>query len=487
MTMEISKDQINQEHSASGLLIQSIPGSYGIPFFSIIIDRLNFYYFQGHMAYFKSHITKHNSTVVRLNVPPGPFISSDSRVVALLDAVSSRVLLDSSKVEKNNTFTGTYVPSLSLYSGIRPSGFLDTTDPLHTSLKTLYLRLLVSRKMHFIPCFREVYYSVFDQIDKGLSSSGPIEFDKLNDTAAFDYACRALFGCALPSVSIGPSAADKASKWILFQLHPLLSNLSSLPWLLEHLLLHNFRLPPFLVRSEYKLLEAYFSDASKSVLDQAEQLGISRHVALHNIIFFTTVNAFLGFKIMFALILKRLAQAGPILHDKLRQEVRSVVHSDKGSVTPSNLENMHLVKSFVSEVLRLNPPLEYQYGRARTDLIIESHDRAYKVKKGEMLFGFLPIAGRDEKVFTNGEEFIPNRFVGEEGQKLLKYVYWSNGMENAEPGANDKQCAGKDVALLLGRTFVAELFLRYDTFIADVGALPESKIMFKSVMKASAN
>ncbi|KAJ3692017.1 hypothetical protein LUZ60_012367 [Juncus effusus] len=470
--MEITESPSNQELIlASGLPIQSVPGSYGVPFFSVIHDHLNFYYFQGHLAYFKSKITKHNSTVVRLNVPPGPFISSDPRVVALLDAVSSQVLLDSSIVEKNNTFTGTFVPSFSLYSDIRPMAYLDTTDPLHTSLKTLVLRLLASRKMHFIPCFHEIYSSVFNQIEKGLSSSGPIEFNKLNDTGMFDFTCSAFFGGALPS------------------LHPLLSNLSSfIPWPLEDLFLHNFRLPLFLVKSDYKSLEVYFSEASKLVLDQAERLGISCHEALHNIIFFTTVNAFSGLKVMFTFILKWLAQGGPEFHDKRVQEVRSVVQSAEGSVTPLELDRMHLVKSVVSEVLRLNPPLEYKYRRVRTDLIIESHDKAYKVKKGEMLFGYPPIAGRDEKIFSNAEAFVPDRFVGQEGQKLLKYLYWSNGMETVEPGVNDKQCAGKDMALLLGRTFVAELFLRYDTFVADAGALSaKSKIIFKSVTKASAN
>lgn len=73
---------------------------------------------------------------------------------------------------------------------------------------------------------------------------------------------------------------------------------------------------------------------------------------------------------------------------------------------------MELTKSVVWEALRLDPLVEGQFGHARTDLVIESHDTAYKVKKGEMICGYQPLAMRDNKVFTNAEEFIPDRFVG---------------------------------------------------------------------------
>ncbi|KAJ3691989.1 hypothetical protein LUZ60_012339 [Juncus effusus] len=475
-----------QEFSESGLPIKSVPGSYGAPFFSPLFDRLNFYYFQGHMDYFKSHVTKHNSTVVRLNVPPGSFMAKNPHVVAVLDAASYQVLFDSSKVEKRNTFLGTFTPSLSFYSGVRPLSFLDTTDPLHAPLKTLVFRLVASRKMHFIPSFHEVYSSVFDKVENGLNTSGPVEFNTMNDSAAYDFTCGAFFGGALPSVAIGSSAADKAVKWLFFQLHPLVSKISNfLPWPLEDLFLHNFHLPSCLIKSDYKALETYFTTAGKSIIDQAEQLGITRHEALHNIIFLTSFNAYGGIKALIVYILKYLAEAGPELHYKLVQEVRSIVQYNNGSVNPSDLEKMDLVKSVVYEVLRLNPPAEYQYGHAREDLIIESHDTAFKVKKGEMLFGYQPIATRDERIFSNAEKFVPDRFVGE-GAKLLKYVYWSNGMETAQPAVSNKQCAGKDMVLLVGRIFIAELFLRYDTFAADIGVLPlEPKITFKSFTKAS--
>jgi hydroperoxide dehydratase len=483
--MESAKDATPQDLSPSGLPIKPIPGSYGVPFFSPIWDRLNFYYFQGHMTYFKSGISKHNSTVLRLNVPPGPFLASNPHVIAVLDAFSFQVLLDSSKVDKTNTLTGTYLPPFSLYSGHRPLAYLDTTEPLHSSLKTLIIGLIVNRKDHVIPSFREIYGSLFDKLYSTLESSGPTEFNPLNQSAAFDFMCNAFFEGALPSVAIGPSAADMALKWLLFQLHPLVSKASKLmPWPLEDLLLHNFHLPPFLVKSDYKKLRTYFTNAGESFFNDAGQAGISRDVALHNLIFATIFNAYGGIKIFLPFLMKWLVQGGPKLHSKLSQEIRSVVQSENGSVSLACLEKMHLTKSVVYEALRLNPPVEYQYGRARADLIIESHDAAYRVKKGEMLFGYQPIATRDEKVFANGEQFVAERFVGE-GENLLQYVYWSNGRETDEPAVTNKQCPGKDFVVLVGRLFVVELFLRFETFTGEIGELPlEPKITFKSFQKA---
>ncbi|XP_078166361.1 allene oxide synthase 2-like [Carex rostrata] len=477
-----------EERSKSGLPIKPIPGSHGIPIISPIYDRLNFFYFQGHMEYFKSHVTKNSSTVVRMNMPPGMFISRNPRVIAVLDAKSFRVLFDPSKVEKKNTFTGTYIPPVSLYSGIRPMAYLDTTEQLHSSLKSFSFHMLASRKSEFIPSFHKAYSSLFDTVEEKLAS-GPVEFNTLNQSAAFDFTCNAFLG-AVPSDVIGPSASNKVAIWLLLQLHPVASHLSKfIPWPIEDLLLHCCQLPPFLARSNYEALEEFFSKSGESLLNEAsEKFGLSRHVALHNLIFMTSFNANAGFKIFMPIILKWLTQAGPTLHGRLAQEIRSVVQSYNGIITLDALEKMELTKSVVWEALRLDPPVENQFGHARTDLVIESHDTAFKVKKGEMICGYQPLAMRDEKVFRNAEEFVADRFVGNHGKKLLEYVYWSNGPETVTPAVGNKQCPGKDMVILVGRLFVADLFLRYDTFSAVHDGMLlglEPKMVIKSVKKSS--
>ena len=128
------------------------------------------------------------------------------------------------------------------------------------------------------------------------------------------------------------------------------------------------------------------------------------------------------------------------------------------------LQKMELVHATVYEALRTDPPVPFQYGRARADMVVESHDSAFRVKKGELLASYQGIAMRDPKVFSSPDSFQPHRFMGPQGKKLLDSLTWSNGAETQTPSTENKQCAGKDFVNLVARLFVANLFLRYDFF-----------------------
>ncbi|KAM0938029.1 putative hydroperoxide dehydratase [Dioscorea sansibarensis] len=453
----------------SSLPVTEIPGSYGIPFLSPIRDRLDFYYFQGQDDFFKTRIEQYGSTVFRVNMPPGPFMARDPRVIAVLDAKSFDVLFDVSRVEKRDVFTGTYMPSTSLTGGYRVCSYLDPSEPTHAKIKQLLFNLLASRKSYVIPSFRSFYSSLFQTMESQLAASpgAKSDFNKLNDVTAFDFLGDAYFGVRPSSTNLSTNGPSKATKWLFFQLCPLMT--LGLPKILEELFLHTFPLPPFLAKSDYKALYAYFSSAAAPVLDTAEKLGLSREEACHNLLFATVFNSYGGVKVLFPGILKWLALADPKLHSELAKEIRSVVKAEGGKVTLVAIEKMELTKSVVYEALRMDPPVKFQYGKAKQDLVIESHDAAYKVSKGEMIFGYQPFATKDTRVFENGGEFVGNRFVGEQGKKLLKHVLWSNGHETESPTVEDKQCAGKDFVVLVGRLLVVEFFLRYDTFTAEVG------------------
>jgi hydroperoxide dehydratase len=483
-----------QKLSPSGLPIRKIPGGYGVPFFSPLRDRLDYFYFQGADEFFRSRIARHGgATVLRVNMPPGPLISGDSRVVALLDARSFRVLLDDSRVDKAGTLDGTYMPSLALFGGHLPLAFLDAADPRHAPLKRVMIRLAAARMHHVAPAFGAAFTAMFDRVEAGLKASGSDEFNKHNDRQMLDFTCASLFGGAAPSKVIGDGAAAKAYKWLVFQLHPLASKAVK-PWPLEDLLLHTFRFPPFLVRRDYAELTAYFADVAAGVLEDADKTdpgAIPRDELLHNLVFLAIFNAYGGYKFFLPHLLKWLVRGGPELHARLAGEVRAVIPADTAkAITLAAVEKMPLVKSVVWEALRMNPPVGFQYGRARRDMIVESYDAAYEVKKGEMLFGYQPLATRDEHVFKRGGEFVADRFAScsdGERQRLLEHVVWSNGPENGVPAEGNKQCPGKDMVVAVGRLMVAELFRRYDTFAASVEEKPvEPVVTFTSVTRAAA-
>lgn len=98
--------------------IKPLLGDFGLPFIGPIKDRLDFFYNQGRDEFFKTRIRKYKSTIFRTNMPPGPFISSNPKVIALLDAKSFPVLFDMSRVEKKDIFTGKPITTLNKCSSI---------------------------------------------------------------------------------------------------------------------------------------------------------------------------------------------------------------------------------------------------------------------------------------------------------------------------------------------------------------------------------
>ncbi|KAJ0025972.1 hypothetical protein Pint_08885 [Pistacia integerrima] len=409
--------------------IRKIPGNYGLPFIGPIKDRLDYFYNLGREEFFKSKMQKYQSTVFRTNMPPGPFISHHPNVVALLDGKSFPILFDVTKVGKRDLFTGTFMPSTELTGGYRVLSYLDP------------------------------------------------------DQAAFNFLARSLYGTNPADTKLGLDGPTIIPIWVLFQLSPILS--LGLPKLLEELSIHTFRLPPFLVKKNYQRLYDFFYESSGTILDEAERLGISREEACHNLLFATCFNSFGGMKFFFPNVVKWIGRGGVKLHTQLAEEIRSVVRSNGGKVTMAAMEQMPLMKSVVYEAFRIEPPVPFQYGIAKKDMIVSSHDASFEVKKGELLFGYQPFATKDPKIFERAEDFLADRFVGE-GEKLLKHVLWSNGPETEKPTVGNKQCAGKDFVVLITRLLVVELFLRYDSFEMEVGTSAlGSSVTVTSLKRAS--
>jgi hydroperoxide dehydratase len=454
-------------HTTTKLPIRKIPGDYGIPFITPYKERLDYFYNQGRDEYFKSRIQKYQSTIFRTNVPPGGFIAKNPNVVVLLDAKSFPILFDTNKIDKTDVFTGTYTPSTELTGGYRVLSYLDPSDPKHTQLKNLMFFLLKSRRNHVIPEFRSSYKEFFATVENELAKTGKASFADANDQAAFNFLSRSLYGVNPVDTELGLDGPKMVQKWVLFQLGPVLK--LGLPKFLEDSMIHNFRLPFKLIKKDYQRLYDFFYNSSGFALDEAERLGVSREEACHNLLFATCFNSFGGFKLFFPNVMKWIGRGGVRLHTKLATEIREAVRAAGGEVTMAAMENMPLMKSVVYEAFRIDPPVPLQFGRAKRDMVIENHENGFLVKKGEMLLGYQPFATKDPKVFDRAEEFVADRFVGDEGEKLLKHVVWSNGPETESPSVRNKQCAGKDFSTLVSRLLVVELFLRYDSFEIQVG------------------
>ncbi|CAA2986565.1 allene oxide synthase 1, chloroplastic-like [Olea europaea subsp. europaea] len=466
------------------LPIRKIPGDYGLPLIGPWIDRQDYFYNQGRDEFFRSRIQKFQSTVFRTNMPPGPLISCNSKVIALLDGKSFPALFDTDNVEKKDLFTGTFMPSTELTGGYRVLSYLDPSEPNHANLKKMMFFLLSHRRDQVIPEFQNCYTEMFENLEGELATKGKASFGQANDQAAFNFLARSLYGANPVDSKLGSDGPKLISKWVLFQLHPLL--VLGLPRPVEDGILHNFSLPPFLIKKDYQRLYDFFYQNSTPILDQAEKLGVSRDEACHNLLFATCFNSFGGMKIFFPNMLKWVGRAGLKLHTKLAQEIRSVIRSNDGKITMGAMERMPLMKSTVYEALRIEPPVPSQYAKAKRDFVVESHNAAFRIKEGEILFGFQPFATKDPKIFDRSNEFLPDRFVGENGDKLLKHVVWSNGPETERSTVDNKQCAGKDFVVLVSRLLLVELFLRYDSFDIEAAVSPlGASVTLTSLKRAS--
>ncbi|KAK9285764.1 hypothetical protein L1049_024964 [Liquidambar formosana] len=118
------------------LPVRTIPGSYGWPLLGPLSDRLNYFWFQGPVTFFKKRIEKHQSTVFRTNVPPSfPFfVNVNPNVVTVLDCKSFAHLFDMDIVEKKNVLVGDFMPSVKFTGDMRVCTYLDTTEAVHSKV-----------------------------------------------------------------------------------------------------------------------------------------------------------------------------------------------------------------------------------------------------------------------------------------------------------------------------------------------------------------
>ncbi|XP_075501707.1 allene oxide synthase 3-like [Primulina tabacum] len=204
---------------------------------------------------------------------------------------------------------------------------------------------------------------MFSGLEDEFSTKGSAYFNDLSDRMSFEFVF--LYFCdedpsETPIGNDGPKLVDL---WLICQLHPLMTlGIKYCPNFLEDLLLHTFPLPFFLVKSKYKKLYDAFYISAGSILDEAEEVGLKRDEACHNLVFLAGFNAYGGVKTLFLGLIKWVGSAGEDLHRRLRHEIRDAVKSE-GGVTFAALNKMTLTKSAVYEALRIEPPVPYQYGK----------------------------------------------------------------------------------------------------------------------------
>lgn len=444
----------------TSLPTRTIPGSYGLPLLGPLTDRLDYSWFQGNDAFFRKRVEKNQSTVFRTNVPPCfPFFLVNPNVVAVLDVKSFSHLFDMELVDKKNILVGDFMPSTKFTGDRRVCAYLDTTEPQHEQIKSFATDILKRSTTIMIPTLTTSLDTMWDTVESQLPS-GPVSYLVPIQKFCFTFLSRCIAGAdPANSPDIAENGYMRMDRWLGVQILPTVPINAFQP--LVEIFLHSFPLPYFLVSNDYNKLYEFIEAEGKEVVSRGQtEFKLSKEDAIHNLLFTLGFNAFGGFSIFLPRLLASLGSDETGIQEKLRKEVREKAEA---GLSFKSVTEMDLVQSFVCETLRLNPPVPLQYGRARKDFELSSHDSVYNVKKGELLCGYQPLVMRDPKVFDDPETFIPDRFTKEKGKELLNYLYWSNGPQTGTPSTSNKQCPGKDFVTLTASLFLAHLFLRYDS------------------------
>lgn len=451
------------------LPLRNIPGSYGLPLFGSIGDRLDYFWFQGPEKFFRSRMEKNQSTVFRTNVPPSfPFFFTDPRVIAVLDCKSFAHLFDMEIVEKKNVLVGDFMPSTSFTGNMRVCAYLDTSESQHSKIKNFVMDVLRRSSRIWIQELESNLSTMWDSIESEIAKDTKSSFRNHLQPTLFNFFSKTLAGAdTAKSPEVAKSGYIDVIIWLGLQLVPTIHIGILQP--LEEIFLHSFRLPFFPIASRYQRLYDFIQKEGEEVVERGvSEFGLTKDEAIHNLIFTMGFNAYGGFSLFFPVLLDR------ILNDKtgLQQRILEEVKAKTGSgLTFESVKEMDLIYSVVYETLRLDPPVPTQYARARKDFKLSSYDSAYSIKKGELLCGYQPLVMRDPKVFDEPETFNPDRFRGEKGAALLDYLFWSNGPQTGLPSEHNKQCAGKDLVVLTAVVFVAYIFRRYDWIAGEGGSI----------------
>ncbi|KAI1079519.1 cytochrome P450 [Whalleya microplaca] len=141
----------------------------------------------------------------------------------------------------------------------------------------------------------------------------------------------------------------------------------------------------------------------------------------------------------------------PHCMDKLRREVDAVFDDDEVVAPYEKVKHLPYLRACLDESLRITPPTSFGIPR-RTP------------PEGASILGeFIPgdttvsvaayVAHRDETVFPNAEQYVPDRWLGEKGKELQPYfVSFSAGARG---------CIGRNISYLEQTVLLASVLHRY--------------------------
>ena len=157
----------------------------------------------------------------------------------------------------------------------------------------------------------------------------------------------------------------------------------------------------------------------------------------------------------------------PEYMERARQEVNNII-PDKTAYTPENLKQLKLLDWAVLEAERLHPVAHVIMRGVRDDM--EFGD--YALKEGSMVFVAPATAHMIPEVFSNPEQYDPERFspAKKEGSKTFSLIGFGGGAH---------RCAGIHFAKLEIKIIMAKLLQNYHIELVDKSPRPKPGVQTK--------
>lgn len=152
----------------------------------------------------------------------------------------------------------------------------------------------------------------------------------------------------------------------------------------------------------------------------------------------------------------------PELMEKAQSEIGAVVGFQR-AVEESDLPRLTFIHALLKETLRLHPPAPFLLPhKAVEDTEIEG----YKVPKGSQVLVNIWAIGRDERVWENPDNFMPERFMGKESE----FDFHGQNFEFLPFGSGRRICPGLHLGVRMVELMLASFIQSFSW------KLPEGKV-----------
>ncbi|XP_046574216.1 1,25-dihydroxyvitamin D(3) 24-hydroxylase, mitochondrial-like [Haliotis rubra] len=149
------------------------------------------------------------------------------------------------------------------------------------------------------------------------------------------------------------------------------------------------------------------------------------------------------------MILQEVA-SNPQVQSRLLEEVNRVVPPDQ-QPTAEHLKDMHYLKAVIKETLRMYPTAAVVFRNLQQDATI----LGYSIPKGVSMCVHLYALGRHPKYYEHPDEFRPERWLRDEGNKKIHAFAW------LPFGFGPRMCVGRRVAELEMQLLISQLVRKF--------------------------